>query len=396
MWERGQTQAAPHNKTVPQACCAFKLFPDSLRTRRGYQTGKPPPSYYVPTCSLCGATSLKLRGAISGFGQVAELGHLVGWRQRPDVEIVAIHEPVAARRQAALRAIRNIRVYEDLELLLDGESPDFVDVASPPAYHAAAARAALEAGAHVIVEKPLCLAISDFEALRSMAAANNRLLFCVHNWKHSPAYRRAFEIISGGKLGELRYCALSRLRTQQAGGAPWRIDPLIGGGGILIDHGWHVFYLMQWLMGGRAPKTVAARLSNFGGAVEEIADLTATFEGGAIGYIHLSWRAPVRRTSALLYGEQGMLEIEDTTVRLTSRSGAVEDLSVTDQADDSYHGAWFALLAEEFETAVAQGPQGPIAQQNRREAAAALAMLHAATASNAIGGAPIPLASLMP
>ena len=46
-------------------------------------------------------------------------------------------------------------MYEDLELLLDGEAPDFVDVASPPAYHAGAARAALEAGAHVIVEKPL-------------------------------------------------------------------------------------------------------------------------------------------------------------------------------------------------------------------------------------------------
>jgi predicted dehydrogenase len=243
----------------------------------------------------------------------------------------------------------------------------------------------------VLVEKPLCLETRDLEELRSLAAARERLLFCVHNWKHSPAYRRAFEATSAGRLGELRYCALSRLRTQQAGGALWRIDPVIGGGGILIDHGWHVFYLMQWLMGGRAPLTVAARLAVFGGAVEEVADLTATFPGGALGYIHLSWRAPVRRTSALLYGEHGMLEIEDNAVRLTSRSGISEDLPVTEEPDNSYHPAWFAGLAEEFEAAIAQGRQGPMAQQNLHEAAVALAMLHAAKASDASGGAPIAL-----
>jgi predicted dehydrogenase len=187
----------------------------------------------------------------------------------------------------------------------------------------------------------------------------------------------------------LRYCALTRLRTQQAGGAPWRVDPVIGGGGILIDHGWHVFYLMQWLMGGRAPVSVAARLGVLGGAVEEVADLTAAFPGGALGYIHLSWRAPVRRTSALLYGEQGMIEIEDNAVRLVSRSGASEDLPVNEEPDNSYHPGWFAGLAQEFETAIAQGPPGRLAQQNLHEAAAALAMLNAAKASDASGGVPI-------
>jgi predicted dehydrogenase len=338
---------------------------------------------------------LKLRGAISGFGQVAELGHLQGWRRRPDVEIVAIHEPVAARRHAALRAIKNIRIYEDLDLLLAGEAPDFVDITSPPAYHAGAARSALEAGANVLVEKPLCLDSQDLEDLRSRAASARRLLFCVHNWKHSPVYRRAFEAVSAGALGELRYCALSRLRTQQAGGAPWRIDPLIGGGGILIDHGWHVFYLMQWLMGGRAPSSVAARLTIFPpGVVDEVADITATFPGGAMGYIHLSWRAPARRTSALLYGSEGMLEIEDRTIRMTSRSGIVEDLPVIEEPDNSYHPTWFAGLAQEFEAAIEQGPNGAFARKNLSEAATALAMLNAAKASHAADGANIGLAPL--
>jgi len=339
---------------------------------------------------------LKLRGAISGFGQVAEQGHLPGWRRRPKVEIVAIHEPVAARRQAALRAIRNVRVYEDLDLLLAGESPDFLDIASPPAYHAAAARAALEAGAHVLVEKPICLNREDLEHLRSLAASRGRLLLCVHNWKHSPVYRRAYEELSAGRLGQLRYCALSRLRTQQAGGALWRVDPVIGGGGILIDHGWHVFYLLQWLMGGRAPLSIAARLGVFPpGVVDEVADLTATFADGALGYIHLSWRAPARRTSAMLYGDQGMLEIEGSSVRLATRTGVSEELAVVEEPDNSYHPAWFAALAQEFEVAIAQGPQGPIARQNQSEATTALAMLEAAKASHSAGGMPVALLSLI-
>ena len=302
---------------------------------------------------------------------------------------------MAARRHAALRAIRNIRIYEDLDLLLAGEAPDFVDIASPPAYHADAARAALEAGAHVLVEKPLCLDSKDLEDLRSRAASAGRLLFCAHNWKHSPVYRRAFDAVGAGTLGELRYCAFSRLRTQQAGGALWRIDPLIGGGGILIDHGWHVFYLMQWLMGGLAPSSVAARLGIFPpGVVDEVADITATFPGGALGYIHLSWRAPARRSSALLYGSEGMLEIEDSIVRITSRTGTVEDLPVIEEPDNSYHPAWFAALAGEFEAAIVQGPNGAIARQNSSEAATALGVLNAAKASHAGGGAPVAFAPL--
>ena len=200
--------------------------------------------------------------------------------------------------------------------------------------------------------------------------------------------------MGAGRLGELRYCALSRLRTQQAGGALWRVDPVIGGGGILIDHGWHVFYLMQWLMGGRAPLSVTARLGVFPpGIVEEVADLSFTFPGGALGYVHLSWRAPARRTSAMLYGADGMIEIEESIVRLSSRSGISELLPVVEEPDNSYHPAWFAGLAQEFEAAIAQGPQGPIAQRNLDEAATALAMLEAAKASNAAGSAPVSVAA---
>ena len=161
-----------------------------------------------------------------------------------------------------MRLIPNVRVYDDLELMLDGERLDFVDVASPPAYHAATALTALAAGTHVLVEKPLCLERDEFESLRALPRADARVLMCVHNWKHAATYRLAHDLVMAGRLGEMRYVALDRLRTAPAGiglGASgrWRLGAA-SGGGILVDHGWHVFYLMRWLMGGLDPAAITA------------------------------------------------------------------------------------------------------------------------------------------
>ena len=158
-----------------------------------------------------------LRGAISGFGEVAAEAHLAGWCTRPEVAIVAIHDPVSERRHHAINLVRNARVYDDLDLMLDGEALDFVDIASPPAFHGAAVRKALEAGANVLVEKPLCLFAAEFEDLAALAARKSRVLMCVHNWKHAPAYRRARELIESGRLGDLRYISIVRLRDGPAG-----------------------------------------------------------------------------------------------------------------------------------------------------------------------------------
>src|ERR1700689_2756812 len=130
-----------------------------------------------------------LRGAISGFGEDAARAPLAGWGTRGDVQIVAIPDPGAARRHAAINLIKNIRVYDDLDLMLDGEKLDFVDIASPPAYHSATAARGREAGAPVLVEKPLCLEPVVFAELQRAAAKASRVLMCVHNWKYAPAYQ---------------------------------------------------------------------------------------------------------------------------------------------------------------------------------------------------------------
>ena len=123
------------------------------------------------------------------------------------------------------------------------------------------------AGAHVLCEKPLCLDLAEFDELTKLASQRGRILMCVHNWKHAPAFAVARHAIASGRLGALAFINIDRMRTEPAGGGGrresaerWRLDPKTGGG-ILIDHGWHAFYLMQWLMGD-SPLSVSAFLDS--------------------------------------------------------------------------------------------------------------------------------------
>ncbi|HUN58037.1 MAG TPA: Gfo/Idh/MocA family oxidoreductase [Candidatus Binataceae bacterium] len=353
-----------------------------------------------------------LRGVISGFGEVAAQAHFPGWHARNDVSLRAIHDPVAARRHVAINLGLNLRVYDDLALMLDGESPDFVDITSPPAFHADAARLALNAGAHVLVEKPLCLNLIEFQQLAALARARSCVLMCAHNWQFAPAYKRAHELISSGRIGDPRYVSLIRLRGHPAGAIPtnphagdsskgtglstsgerWRLDANTGGG-ILLDHGWHTFYLLHRLLGlgappdpnaaSRGPMTLSAHLSYpRGSTVDDLADLRLMTTHGPLANIHVSWRSPVRRTSATLFGDQGLLEIEGDRVILATRDGSMEDHSVEDAPDDSYHRPWFADLTSLFVDAIAEGPDGPLVRRNHAEVHFALAATAAARASN--------------
>jgi len=340
-----------------------------------------------------------LRGAISGFGAVAVHAHLPGWLSRRGINIVAIHDPAAARRHHALNLIKNVRVYDDLELMLDGEKLDFLDIASPPAFHAGAAQLALEANVHVIVEKPLCLNATELAQLSSLAARNHRLLMCVHNWKYSPAYRRAHELISAGRLGQAQHVSLVRMRGESAGSSPsevgsgerWRLDSKAGGG-ILIDHGWHTFYLANWLMGGDKPLSVSAYLRfDPDSGIDDFADLRIEFPGGRMVNILLMWGAPVRRTAAVIVGTAGLLDIEGDKILLTEWPGRSADCSVTDIPEDSYHAPWFTAAAADYERVLNQGPHAELARVNLHEAATALTLTMAAQRSAAQDGRAVAL-----
>ncbi len=205
-----------------------------------------------------------LRGAIVGFGNVAEKGHFPGWLSRKDIKIVAATDAAAARREGFLEACPGGRWYECIDDMLSGETLDFVDVCTPPGSHATLINRVLQAGLHVLCEKPLVTRVEDAQIVAGAATSAGRVVHTVHNWLKAPICLKISALIEEGAIGAVRSVNWRTLRTQPAvvatadGGKNWRIDPALAGGGILFDHGWHALYCVaRW---GGAPRGVAALL----------------------------------------------------------------------------------------------------------------------------------------
>jgi len=169
---------------------------------------------------------------------------------------------------------------------------------------------------------------------------------------------KARELIASGAIGAVRNVELHVLRKQAAAtasdGKNWRTDPKISGGGILVDHGWHNFYLACHLAG-QAPESIYAGLerSEISGADED-AKCIIRFAGGASGFIHMTWRSPLRKNSILVCGETGLVEIDDDLVILHGADGSHGVHQTGDKlSGGSAHPEWMARLLDEFKAEIA-------------------------------------------
>lgn len=290
-------------------------------------------------------------GAIIGFGQVAEKAHAPAWASREDVSIRGIAESDPARRRAAAARFPAARLYETLESLLEDQPAlDFVDIATPPFLHSAQVLDSLRSRCHVLCEKPLALDSESLARIREASLSMDRTVFTAHNWKHAPILREAVRLVRTGAIGTLRRLEFHVLRDRPApsAGPSWRMDRSLAGGGILIDHGWHQFYLLQQFLPD-APGRVCARLTRPGpeAAEEEALCLLETPQASAS--IYLSWRAPLRSNRAVLHGSAGILECRDDHLRLERRDSPTRRVDFPEKLSrGSAHPEWFQDMLGEF------------------------------------------------
>jgi predicted dehydrogenase len=342
----------------------------------------------------------RLRGAIVGFGNVAARGHWPGLAESPDLEIVAVVDPSESRRAAARGAAPGLRTYQSVELLAASEALDFVDIATPPSSHVELAAFALERGWHVLCEKPLTLEPTAFARLKASACAAGRVLFTMHNWKVAPIVRTAVDAIRRGRIGTVRHVDVVVFRNQPCKGASdgrtagdWRQDRAVAGGGILVDHGWHNFYLLLDLVG-REPERVACSLTRPAddpAALDDSARVVVDFPG-AEACLRLTWRAQARRNAILVVGDEGTLVLDDDRV-VVARRGEAPDQTVFPSAlsAGSHHDDWFRDLLPHFATEVRDPARRGA---NLREAGWCVALTAAAYRSAELGGALLDLRPL--
>jgi predicted dehydrogenase len=321
------------------------------------------------------ARGSKLRGAIIGFGFIAALGHAPAYQERDDVTIDAVCDVVPRRLNEARRRFPRARRYADFRQLLEEEKRlDFVDIATPSAFHAEMASAALKAGLHVLVEKPLATDLGGASAVLRQAHESGLVVFPCHNYRHAPVVKAVREVIDADRIGRVRSITLSTFRNSHALGVTewnpdWRRYSRYSGGGIAMDHGSHSLYLaFDWL--GSYPTAITAKMANLDpGRFDTEDNFTATLSFPA-GYasLYLSWTAGVRKVIYTLQGDQGALTIDDDDLQLAvirrqpgSTNGhngvewAVEKRSVASGWMDSSHVSWFNSLFDEFVVALANG-----------------------------------------
>jgi predicted dehydrogenase len=270
----------------------------------------------------------RLRAGIVGGGRGAFIGAVHRIAAELDGEALVVagalsSDPVRARESA--RDWRLERSYEDYAQMAREEAAredgiDFAIVATPNHLHYPVAKAFVEAGIHVICDKPLALSVAEGEALAALVASHRVRFALAHPYGAYPLVREARERVAAGELGELRRVLVEyqqdwlREPLERTGNkqAEWRADPARAGlGGCIGDIGTHAQHLLEYVTDRRIA-SLCADLTAFvpGRALYDDANVLLRLEGGAKGVLTCSQIACGEENDLVIrvYGTQGGLE----------------------------------------------------------------------------------------
>ena len=297
----------------------------------------------------------KPRVAIIGCGGIANGSHAPSLKRLHDegaCELVACADVNEAAAKAMAEKFGIPRHVTDFHALLEDDALDGVTVATPPFVHKDATIAALRAGKHVLVEKPMAMNVAEAKEMAAVAKETGKVLTIGHGSRFSAAAEAIHARIAAGDLGEIYYAKATALRQR---GVPSRgvfTVKKLNGGGPLIDIGVHALDLTVWLMGNPRPVGIYGatydRLAHtphvaqqnslfnwgpFDPARYDVEDLCAgfvRFDNGATLFLETSWlinqeEAEVRRTE--LYGARGGATTNPFRILVDKGGKALEDVT---------------------------------------------------------------------
>ena len=189
----------------------------------------------------------------------------------------------------ALAGAHGGRVHEQgMAAALADEAVDAVFVTTTPASHLEVTLEALDAGKHVIVEKPAFLDIGEFDLVDAAAKRVNRQVLVAENYFYKPLRGTLSRIVGEGSLGQIRLIEINAVKRQAADG--WRLDPTLSGGGVLFEGGVHWVSLMANL--GLDIESCRGFFPDAPPGHERSAVFVAEYGQGAIGVLNYSWEIP--------------------------------------------------------------------------------------------------------
>lgn len=248
----------------------------------------------------------RLNVAVIGAGGNMRGAHLPRIERDGSVRIAAAADPVQAQtRRLMERAGYGIPAFTDWRAMLKAVEVDAVLISTPHSEHQAQIRTCLNAGHHVLVEKPMVMTPAGARSILTRAEQAGRLLVVAYQRHFMPEYRYARELVARGALGEIR--GVVGYVTQNWGAVGgWRLDPEQSGGGMYMDTGSHLLASMLW-MTGLEPRTVSASFDNAGRPVDINAAVQIAFAGGAVGTLATVGNASRHDERLMISGSDGCL-----------------------------------------------------------------------------------------
>ncbi|RKP46720.1 gfo/Idh/MocA family oxidoreductase [Cohnella endophytica] len=294
------------------------------------------------------------RIGVIGTGSISEY-HLNAYASNPRSIIVAICDVNETRAKQVAAKYGADKSYSDYRELLADPDIDAVSICTWNNTHASIGIAALEAGKHVLVEKPMARTVEEALAMEQAVRKSGKLLQVGFVRRYDPNVQMLRRFADEGEFGELYYAKASTIRRLGNPGG-WFADVDRSGGGPLIDIGVHVIDLCWYLMGRPKAKTVSANtysklgnraniehLSFYKAAdydaskntVEDLANALIRFENGASLLVDVSYTLHAKQDEGYvkLYGDKGGFEIDPTVSIVTEKHNTI--LNVQPQTDSA-------------------------------------------------------------
>lgn len=247
-----------------------------------------------------------IKVGIIGFGYMGNF-HLNKTRETEGAQVVSVFDTAQDKLEDAEK--EGLKTYTDLESFLKDDL-DLVVIATPNQWHAQYAIAAMEAGKHVLCEKPATMSVQEIEDVKACSEKTGKF-FTVHQQRRfDPDYRAVCDVVRAGTIGKITTIE-SRVLGERGVCFGWRADPE-SGGGMLYDWGVHLIDQMLQLFKGEKVTSVYARiLSVLTPAVDDFFEINLNFSGGTCAKVIVGTFALQKLPRWFVFGDRGTMKLDD-------------------------------------------------------------------------------------
>lgn len=223
------------------------------------------------------------------------------FQELPQAKLLATADLDEERRAHLRRQYPDLRVCADHREILGNAAIEAVVIATPPSTHASLAIEAMEAGKHVLVEKPLATSMRESEAMIEVSRRTGRTLMVGHTFVYNTAVEKLRQLVASGELGKLLYMRATRVNLGI-------FQPDIN---VVWDLATHDLSILMHLLDARPIAVRAQGESYVQPGIVDVAWLTLDFPGGIMANVHVSWLDPCKIRRVTVVGDRKMAVYDD-------------------------------------------------------------------------------------